>query len=176
MYIKSVTVHYVNPIASSLVCICVLPWWRLNLANWKRFCVLLLHGPLNVILLFVRVRQNLDASALRDADFRNLFRVSCVRDCGLRQEIFWFLTQWIVSWLQFAVIHLPDNKGKKLEEPVCWYTLENCLKKKLGWHLRLLLSKRCAMMSLKKEGPIASQRSVWWGALHLLKEGQIQLQ
>lgn len=35
MYIKSVTVHYVNPIASSLVSTCVLPWWRLNLANWK---------------------------------------------------------------------------------------------------------------------------------------------
>lgn len=77
MYIKSVTVHYVNPIASSLVCTCVLPWWRLNLANWKHFSVLLLHGPSNVILVFVRVRQNLDASALRDADFRNLYRVSC---------------------------------------------------------------------------------------------------
>lgn len=76
-YIKSVTVHYVNPIASSLVCTCVLPWWRLNLANWKCFSVLLLHGPSNVILVFVRVRQNLDASALRDADFRNLFSVVC---------------------------------------------------------------------------------------------------
>lgn len=96
MYIKSVTVHYVNPIASSLVCTCVLPWWRLNLANWKYFSVLLLHGPSNVILVFVRVRQNLDASALRDVDFRNLLdcvKDSRVRDCSLGQEIFWFLIQ-----------------------------------------------------------------------------------
>lgn len=92
MYIKSVTVHYVNPIASSLICTSVLPWWRLSPANWKRFSVLLLHGPSNVILLFVRVRQKLDTSALRDADFRNLFRMSYVRDCGLGQEIFQFLT------------------------------------------------------------------------------------
>lgn len=93
MYIKSVTVHYVNPIASSLFCTSVLPWWRLGPANWKPFSVLLLRGPSNVILVFVRVRQKLDTSALRDADFRNLFRMSYVRDCGLGQEIFQFLTR-----------------------------------------------------------------------------------
>lgn len=51
---------------------------------------------LNVILLFVRVRQKLDV------DFCSLFRMSYVRDCGLGQEI--FLTHEIVSGLQFAVI------------------------------------------------------------------------
>lgn len=92
MYIKSVTVHYVNPIASSLVCSSVLPWWRLSPANWKRFSVLLLHGPSNVILLFVRVRQKLDTSAWRDVDLHNLFRMLYVRDWGLGQEIFQFPT------------------------------------------------------------------------------------
>lgn len=72
MYIKSVTVHYVNPVASSLVCTGVTPWWRLSAANWKHFSLLLLHGPSNVIHLFGRVRQKQDISALRDADFHNL--------------------------------------------------------------------------------------------------------
>lgn len=92
MYIKSVTVHYVNPIASSLVCTSVLPWWRLSPANWKCFSVLLLHGPSNVILLFVRVRQKLDISAWRDVDLHNRFRMLYVRDWGLGQEIFQFPT------------------------------------------------------------------------------------
>lgn len=57
MYIKSVTVHYVNPVASSLVCTDVAPLWRLSAANWKCFSLLLLCGPSNVIHLFGRVRQ-----------------------------------------------------------------------------------------------------------------------
>lgn len=80
MYIKSVTVHYVNPVASSLVCTSVTPWWRLSAANWKRFSLLLLRGPSTVTRLFGRVRQKQETSALRDADFHNLFRMSYARD------------------------------------------------------------------------------------------------
>lgn len=78
MCIKSVTVHGVNPAASSLTCTSASPR-RLGPANWKRLLVLLLRGPSHVLLLCIRVRQKLDTSARRAAAFRNLFGVSCVR-------------------------------------------------------------------------------------------------
>lgn len=90
MYIKSVTVHYVNPIASSLLCTSVLPLVEAQSCKLERFLCFIAAWPFSCHTLFVRVRQKLQ-TALRDADFRNLFRMSDVRDCGLGQEIFQFL-------------------------------------------------------------------------------------